>query len=265
MFRIGVPSYLIPDDILPNVDYLIRLGLGISDVQLLLFESDEYGTNCPTPAVIRELRQRASDYGFSYSVHLPLDLPFGANGHDDERTDRILRRAIESTLALEPVGYTLHLDGNGLPRPWGAGGDTALSLVAWQERAEERMRRAAEWIGSPHGLCVENLESWDPAVFEVPLARVGAARTADIGHLWLNGQDPIPYLTAWQPEIRLIHLHGVGERDHQSLCRMDRARVRPVIHYLAQHYDGVVTLEIFDAQAVQESLACVRSLLAGAE
>ena len=44
MFRIGTTSYVIPDDILPNVEYLASR---VDDVQLVLFETDEYGSNLP--------------------------------------------------------------------------------------------------------------------------------------------------------------------------------------------------------------------------
>ena len=38
-FRLGTTSYIIPDDILPNVCYLAGK---VKDIELLLFDNDEY-------------------------------------------------------------------------------------------------------------------------------------------------------------------------------------------------------------------------------
>ncbi|MCU0508776.1 MAG: sugar phosphate isomerase/epimerase, partial [Anaerolineae bacterium] len=37
MFRVGTTSYIVPDNILPNVEYLAPL---VDDVELVLFETD---------------------------------------------------------------------------------------------------------------------------------------------------------------------------------------------------------------------------------
>ena len=58
-FRVGATSYVIPDHILPNVEYLAPL---VDDVELVLFETDEYGSNLPDTSVIERLletRRRA--------------------------------------------------------------------------------------------------------------------------------------------------------------------------------------------------------------
>ncbi len=259
MLRLGAPSYLIPADLLANVDFIIGLDAGISDIQLLLFESDEYGTNFPAPAVIRELTQRAADHNLSYSVHLPLDLAL-SNAKDRQRSEAIMRRAIESTRALDPIGYTLHLDGSLLAPPWGACSHMPMSLLEWRSAAADLLGRATEWCGAAERLCVENLEGWDPAAFEPLLVQTGVSRTADIGHLWVTGCDPVVTLKSWQSATRLVHLHGVGERDHQSLLRMDRNVVKAVTQYLAGEFDGVVTLEIFEITAFRESLDLVRAI-----
>ena len=52
MFRIGTTSYIIPADILPNVEYLAPQ---VDDVQLVLFETDAYGSNLPDAALCARL------------------------------------------------------------------------------------------------------------------------------------------------------------------------------------------------------------------
>ena len=80
MFRIGTTSYIIPADILPNVEYLAPL---VDDVQLVLFETDEHGSNLPDATLRQRLADLAAQYGITYTVHLPLDLRLGdTNGMD---------------------------------------------------------------------------------------------------------------------------------------------------------------------------------------
>jgi hypothetical protein len=45
-FRLGTSSYIIPDEILPNIQYLKDL---VDDVEIVLFESDEYSNIPPSP------------------------------------------------------------------------------------------------------------------------------------------------------------------------------------------------------------------------
>jgi len=49
------------------------------------------------------------------------------------------------------------------------------------------------------------------------LEQIPASLCIDIGHLWRDGRDALPYLEAYLGRARVVHLHGVGERDHQSL------------------------------------------------
>ena len=51
-FRIGTTSYIIPEDILPNVVFLADL---VDDIELVLFEVDNGPNNLPDKKVIAEL------------------------------------------------------------------------------------------------------------------------------------------------------------------------------------------------------------------
>ena len=77
MFRVGTTSYIIPADILPNVQYLAPR---VDDVQLVLFETDEYGSNLPDAALRGQLVELGARHGMTYTVHLPLDLRLGDGG-----------------------------------------------------------------------------------------------------------------------------------------------------------------------------------------
>jgi sugar phosphate isomerase/epimerase len=79
-FRIGTTSYIIPDEIIPNVRYLAGL---VDDIELVLFEVDEGPNNLPDAAAIKELQSLAARHQLTYTVHLPLDLQLA--GADGER------------------------------------------------------------------------------------------------------------------------------------------------------------------------------------
>jgi tetraacyldisaccharide-1-P 4'-kinase len=74
MFRVGTTSYILPDDILPNVEYLAPR---VDDVELVLFETDEHGGNLPDGALRDRLSALAAAHALTYTVHLPLDLRLG--------------------------------------------------------------------------------------------------------------------------------------------------------------------------------------------
>ncbi len=274
-FRLGTTSYIIPDDILPNVRYLADKA---QDVELVLFEVDQGASNLPTPEVVGELAALAQAHALTYTVHLPLDLRLGADG-DEGHTSLVKARAvIERTRALNPWAYVLHLDGRdllpALPSPTsgaqaragaacaplrGVGAPAPEAAAAWQNQAVRALELAAGWAGGPDRLAVENLERY-PLDFWTPvLERVPVSRCVDIGHLWLDHHDPLPFLQAALPRTRVVHLHGVARRDHQSLSHMPPEKLNPVMDYLCEAFTGVVTLEVFSEADFQSSLAALKA------
>ena len=67
--RLGTTSYIVPDEILPNLRFLADR---VDDVELVLFESDEY-SNLPTKSDVAEMGRIANDNDLTFTVHLPLD------------------------------------------------------------------------------------------------------------------------------------------------------------------------------------------------
>lgn len=254
MFRVGTTSYIIPDEILPNVEYLAPL---VDDVELVLFETDEWGSNLPDAGQIARLRELALGYNLTYTVHLPLDLRLAEDGSAGHVSLIKARRVIEATAALEPFAYTLHLDAREL-------GDapSAEALARWQENSARALETVGGWLPSPALLAVENLEKWDPAWFAPALDRAPVSRTMDVGHLWLAGLDPIAFIPGWCPRARIVHLHGVGSRDHESLAHAPQGSLDAVVGLLAGCFEGVVTLEVFNQADFLSSLAALRGSLA---
>jgi sugar phosphate isomerase/epimerase len=254
LFRIGTTSYIIPADILPNVEYLAPL---VDDVELVLFETDEFGSNLPDAALCARLAELSKAHTLTYTVHLPLDLRLGDGGDEGHVSLRKARRVIQATRALEPYAYVLHLDGLALLE-----GTSPAGLAQWQANARRVLEILCGFAGEPGRVCVENIERWDPEAFAPVVTALGVGRTIDIGHLWLQEVDPLIHLARWIERTRVIHLHGIGERDHQSLGYVPAAQLDPVVRFLAQHFDGVLTLEVFDQADLEESLQVLHESLA---
>ncbi len=253
MFRIGTTSYIIPADILPNVEFLAAR---VDDVELVLFETDEYGSNLPDAALRVRLNELAAAHGLTYTVHLPLDLRLGDGSEETDISLVKAQRVIEATRTLNPFAYTLHLDGRLLFES-----PSVRELAQWQERSRRALEIVCGWLDEPERLCVENLERWDPEAFAPIVQALPVSRTIDIGHLWLQGADPLDHLAAWVDRARVIHLHGIAERDHASLAHVPSGRLDPVIAFLAERFSGVLTLEVFNEADLASSQAALAAAI----
>jgi hypothetical protein len=140
-----------------------------------------------------------------------------------------------------------------------------VETPAWIDRALRALEIVISWIGDPSLLAVENLETWSPHYLDPILARLPISRATDIGHLWKTHVDPLSVLEHWLPRTRVIHLHGIGERDHKSLALMPPEQLDPVVAALiAQPYCGVLTLEVFDTADFFSSRAALLDSVARA-
>lgn len=252
-FRLGTTSYIIPDDILPNARYLAGK---VRDIELILFEVDDGPNNLPSLEVIHELSAIAKENDLTYTVHLPLDLKLGEDGSERDQSLVKARRVIECTRGLDPWAYVLHLDGKAVRT------STDVGLIKrWQDQSVRALEIVSEWAGGAQKLAVENLETYPLDFIQPVLDRIPVSRCVDVGHLWLDGHDPIPYLQAALPRTRVIHIHGIAERDHRSLTFMPQEKVRAVWEELLRvKYKGVLTLEIFSEEDFVSSLEVIGNL-----
>lgn len=254
-FRLGTSSYIIPADILPNVRFLASR---VQDVELVLFEVDDGQNNLPDAAAIAELRELARQSGLSYTVHLPLDLRLGADGDEGHRSMFKARRVIECTRALEPWAYVVHLDGHQERHS----ADRAV-LQRWNDQAVRALEIAAAWAGGAERLAIENLETYPLDFWDEVLRRAPVSCCVDIGHLWLDGHDPLPFLAGRLERTRVIHIHGRAERDHRSLNFVPPDELARVLAYLIHApYRGVLTIEVFGEDDFTTSLQALQTAAA---
>lgn len=252
-YRLGTTSYILPDEILPNVHYLSRL---VDDVELVLFEVDDGQNNLPDAAAIREMNQIASEHSLSYSIHLPLDVKLGNSGSELDVSLQKAKKVIECTQDLNPSAYVVHLDGREFFTP-----TPPPSRQPWVDQAVRSLEILGEWTGCPEKLSVENLETYPPSFWDEVLERIAVSRCIDVGHLWLDGIDPIPFLTEHLFRTKVIHLHGIHERDHRSLQYMPRQKVEDVFELLKQReYRGICTIEVFNQEDFLSSMELIHSI-----
>lgn len=255
-FRVGATSYILDADLLPNAQFLADY---VQDMQLVLFAVPGGPSNLPDAAAVAALARVGRHQDLTYTVHLIEDVA----PQQSPQAAISLQKAqdvIQRTLALAPWGYVLHLEGRTVRTP-----DTpAERLAQWQTQVQASLQQVIAWAGDATLLAVENLEGYPPAFVTPAIAPTPVSRCVDIGHLWLDGHDPLPWLEAALPRTRVIHLHGVHDGcDHQSIAYMTSAQLDPVITLLLQErYTGVLTLEIFGEADFWSSLDALHASIA---
>lgn len=219
--RLAAPSFIIPAERLVNVWYLRGL---VDEIELLYFCSQK-PEDLPNPAEIVELAREP----VRYNVHLPYDRDLAL---------------VESWQALEPfisrlqplnaTTYTFHLQ----PQPeFFRGLDTFAQAT-------------------PVPLSVEN--GGDDARLFDEAALLPVDFCVDIGHMIHHRRDVEKLLTRHQKRVVLMHLHGSdGQRDHRSLTWVDRGLLRMVKQFAVER-DITICLEIFQEEALRESIALLR-------
>jgi sugar phosphate isomerase/epimerase len=181
----------------------------------------------------------------------------GEDGSEQDQSLVKAKRVIDCTRALNPWAYVLHLDGRSVRTS-----TDATLIERWQDRSLRALEIAAEWAGGAEKLAVENLETYPLDFIQPVLDRIPVSRCVDIGHLWLDGHDPIPYLQAALPRTRVVHMHGIAERDHRSLAFMPQEKVSVVWKELIRfNYQGVLTLEIFSEEDFISSLDVIGNIV----
>ncbi len=256
-FRVGATSYVIAADLLPNATFIAKY---VQDMQLVLFDLPGGPSNLPETATVAALAILGHANDLTYTVHLiedlyPIDSPTQPHASLDKARD-----VMQRTHSLAPWAYILHLDGRAVR----AAEATPAQLCQWQTQIGVALTQASQWADNATQLAVENLEGYRPDFVADAIAPTGVSRCVDIGHLWLDGHDPLPWLQAALPRTRVVHLHGLWEgRDHQSVAHMSPAQLDPVIAYLLHsQYAGVLTLEVFGEEDFWSSLGALQESVA---
>lgn len=254
-FRLGATSYVLHDDVLPNLHYLKHR---VDSIELLLFESDTE-SNYPPAGTVRELKETAADCDLVFTVHLPANQPLGSRDRATRQAAvGTILRAIEAVRPLDPHTLELHLEPD-------TQGESAPSrdLPAWQAACIDSLEALKAGGVDPARVGIETLEyDFDCALPVIEATGFGICM--DIGHVWYNGFDEAAFLAGILPRARSFHLHGFdSERDHKGLHHMPREQVARFIRAVAGQPDAadrVVTLEVFSASDFHHSLEVLDGL-----
>jgi sugar phosphate isomerase/epimerase len=248
-FRLGATSYVIPDEILPNVEFLAGQ---VDDIELIIFESHEI-SNLPDEDTVRRLVDLAGEHDLTYTVHLPLDTH---PGHEDPEVRRqSLGKCLRVAERLDPVApfaYVLHLHGNQRGDP------PAEDLEQWQAHVRESLQQLCGHV-DPARVAVETLD-YDFVHIDEIVEEAGAAVCLDVGHLLVNGHSLERALDDLLPRTRVVHLHGVrGQDDHEAITHLPDGMLPDFLQRLNDGQgERVVTLEVFRRDDFEESVGVLR-------
>lgn len=233
--KVGLPSYVWPAGYAENVRRLEGI---VDEVQLLAYEPP---ARSPVPEAELEELLALQANGPAYSLHLPVPSSLaepGGTGEDD------IRAAIEAFGRLNIGSYVLHVEKNGAFQP-------AL--------AARRLERIIEATGvAPEKICVENLIGTPFAEVWNEMKGLGVSICFDAGHHLCEGKDPLAFMDAYGPHIRMAHLHGVDGRDHRPLRAIPAPRLSAILDGLrALEMPGAVIIENFSLEDMERSLECL--------
>lgn len=247
-FRLGASSYIIPDDIIPNVRFLADQ---VDDVEIVLFESTGI-SNIPSEETVRTLKALAAQHDLTYTVHLPIDIHTGhAESAERWRAVDACRRIIMRMEPLDPLAYILHLAGDR------HGDSPSGDMPRWQAFHRDSVGAIIQDVSSQK-LCIENLDypfEWVSGI----VGELDLSICTDIGHLLLCAEDVHRHLDRHLARTRVVHLHGIENGvDHRSVHHLDRSLRDALLQRLVDA-DGerVVTLEIFNVEDFRGSIRCL--------
>jgi sugar phosphate isomerase/epimerase len=246
-WRLGAPSYVIPEAILPNVELLAPV---VDDVQLLFFEStgaQGLAHNMPVAA----LADLAAAHDLTYTVHLPTDIWLG---HPDPAVREQGIAEIEQLVALlaplGPLAFDLHLNRQPEPAP-----------AAWEAHLADSLTLLRRRLGAEADkIAIENID-YPFALVQSLVAAQGFSVCLDLGHV-LYYQHEWPAALTMAPSARHLHLHGVREgRDHRPLELDQASHLAAVGQVLSRgEFRGVLTLEMYKYEYLRRSCEVLAEL-----
>jgi sugar phosphate isomerase/epimerase len=250
-FKIGSTSYVLPDNIVPNVQYMSDF---VDDIELLFFESFD-----KSPVIsnseIAELRSIAADKNISYSVHCPIDIHAGsADKTVQEKFVNQIEQLYDATKTLNISGYIVHLDGI-------SDSSSEEELKLWHDNVDFIGKRIGEIKSLDRSkICIENL-GYNPRFNLDIVNKHNFSFCLDMGHFWLNRHDWKSIVPIAINKTRVIHLHGVhNDKDHRSLKVNNYLQLNEFLTTCLADYANVVTIELFNKDAVFESLEYVKDI-----
>jgi sugar phosphate isomerase/epimerase len=228
-----------------------------------------------TKEALFQMRRVAEANSFRYTAHLPymwLDLS-SINEVMRQASVCCVLEGLRRVQNLAPLTYPLHLM---------AERAEAIATSTWTEpekqaflaRMLEQAERSLEEIVQevePTKLCLENsgAVSFEPIL--TLAKKYNISLCLDVGHLALQGGDPVAFIEAHFEAIKEVHLHDVIRvgwakdepvlMDHQPLGS-GSLNLEGIIGALkTRGYDGVLLVEVLSKDDLYRSLAILKALI----
>lgn len=252
--RIGCTSYVIPDDVLPNVKKTAPI---FDDIEIVLFESSDF-SNLPNPETVREIGDILKENDTTCTIHFPIDRNAGSK--DPNERAAFVKQVFEIVELFEPISpyaYILHLQGIGHK-----GISSEADIEAWHRGSGEVCSNLSRGLGIDlKRIAVESLGY--PVEWHEDIVKAnGFSYCIDLGHSWLYFENWFDVLKKYISESRVIHLHGVSDgKDHISLSKNDGNDLSMALREIKKSFNGVLTLEVFNENDTFESLEIVKKYL----
>ena len=258
-FRLGATSMVFGDDLLENAGLLVSM---VDNIEIILFHTPTL-QNIPTTEEIHALKKICEEEDVTFTVHLPASLEVAAPDRERRmKSVQLAREILLRTAELEPMYYILHV-------PFSP--PTLVSTPGlyfefednpgwdeWTNRTLESLEILHNVSGNASKLLVENI-NYSTRFLEPFLENGFCELCLDLGHLILGQEEVMDHLKQYLAATREIHLHGVdGHEEHLSLSRLPEDRVQEWLRYIHKSsFQGVITLEVFSHQDLEESLEVV--------
>lgn len=248
-FRVGTSSYIIPDDIIPNIKYLSHK---VDDIEILLFESDEI-SNLPSSNTIKEMNNLAREHNLTYNIHLPVDIALGAID-EVARKNSVQKclRVIELMKEVNPFAYILHLTGNANIM----GEDSAETIIDWLPALQKSLMELSNTGIDMSLVCVETLK-YPFHYLNNLLETFNLSVCLDIGHILRYKYSLKNYFSNYLERTKVIHLHGIKlGRDHNSIDNLDDNILQFILEELHRNKqkNRILTIEVFNESDFNNSV-----------
>lgn len=249
--RIAVPSWVLPGTIVENC---LFLSSKVDEVALLLLETESclaYGR--------QDLPLLLADFGLSFHVHLPTDLPWERGGR---AVGGICLTLMEKVNFLGVDRAILHPPA----RINNASADEGKTLLedfalTWQKAGL-----------SPGCIFLENIRENDLTGLEEFFGPSGFGLCPDLGHVLAYGQEALLEMLARLPETArpgMLHYSapGSGQQGKPKSAHRPLDELAPwgreVGEFLLAHLapGGVIVAELFDWRYIERSLPVIMDWL----
>ena len=223
-------------------DNMRRLSNDVDDMEVVLWDN-EYGSNIPTKADVKRLRDLRDKLNMSCCVHFSTNVSFETSEQARTRCEDKCLRTMELFSELDPYAWVLHLHGELF-------GPLPSNNMPWfYEATRKSAQRLASATDFPEKICAENLDFSLDYIIDI-VKEVGFSVCLDIGHLVHTREDVKANVEKFLPYSRILHLHGVKPdeklTDHVDLSYFDQTLLEWIFRKLADGRDRIMDLEVFE-------------------